>query len=105
MMDAMQTVQPVHSSTELTELAKCLLKHEVCIIWPREDSRVTVLALCTDRVCLLPEHLHDPAGSDFHLTVLEGRQLLSPHRLHRLLAFSAAGRFSHCFEYLCSSFG
>lgn len=29
MMDAMQTAQPAQSSTELTELGKCLLKHEV----------------------------------------------------------------------------
>lgn len=48
MMEAVQTFQPTQSPTELTELGKCLLKHEVSIIWPLEGSRVTVLALCTD---------------------------------------------------------
>lgn len=95
MMDAMQTAQPAQSSTELTELGKCLLKHEVGIMWPQESNWVPVLAPCTNFcVCCLPEHLHDRVGSDLHVTVLEGCQLLSPHRLHRLLAFSAAGWFS-----------
>lgn len=99
-MDAVQTAQPAQSSTELTELGKCLLKHEVSFMRPQESSRVPVLLTpCANPVfCRLPEHLHDPAGSDFHLAVLEGCQLLSPHRLHRLLAFSAAGCFPHCSE-------
>lgn len=32
MMEAVQTFQPTQSPTELTELGKCLLKHEVSII-------------------------------------------------------------------------
>lgn len=57
MMDAVQTAQPAQSSTELTELGKYLLNHEVSIIWPREGSRVRVLALCADFVFVFCQNI------------------------------------------------
>ena len=97
MMDAVQTAAPAQPTEELTELGKCLLKHEVGAkthpVTLTEDATSLIVARKLNvSLCLGPEHLHDPVDPLLHLPVVEGHHQLSPHGLHGLLDAPAAGR-------------
>lgn len=98
MMDSVQTASSTQPTEELTDLGKCLLKHEVRLItYCRGHNCYPLQALYELKGSLFffnwSEHLHEPVDPFLHLAIMEGRHQLSPHRFDGLLDTSAAGTY------------